>query len=185
MHHEEPVIVTDIHLNLVDLGKTMQWIRLALLALLNLQLFVWAGQQQAVAHGTEYRVLDPGNAVAVEFFYSGQQPMSYAEVKVFAPEDQKIEYQSGRTDARGRFVFYPQSPGKWRILAEDGTGHQESLSLEIEEGDLAGTDQESSESQIQRQAGLPKAWGVVLGLSLILNICSGLYFWKGRKLGAR
>ncbi len=156
-------------------------IRNSVLMILFLLFSVCAGHKQAGAHGTEHKVLDAGNAMAVEFSYSDQQPMSYAEVKVFAPEDQDIEYQSGRTDAKGRFVFYPESPGKWRIQADDGTGHQERLSLEIEKGDLGESEQGSPGGQIQEQAGLPRAWGVVFGLSIILNICSGLYFWKARK----
>src|SRR6056297_1589987 len=77
----------------------------------------------AAAHGTGYRVIEGAPVIAAEFFYSDKEPMRYAEVLVFSPENSEVEYQNGRTDQNGRFAFYPEMPGKWRITVNDGMGH--------------------------------------------------------------
>lgn len=61
--------------------------------------------------------------MAVEFFYSDKTPMRYAEVLVFSPENEKAEYQNGRTDQSGRFAFLAETPGEWQMKVNDGMGH--------------------------------------------------------------
>lgn len=46
------------------------------------------------AHGADYRVTTDKQALAIEAFYSGNEPMSYAEVLVFSPLDGKVEHQT-------------------------------------------------------------------------------------------
>ena len=139
------------------------------------------------AHGTDYRLLDEKSAVVVEFIYSDNQPMAYAEVLVYSPENDSVEYQNGRTDMNGRFAFYPQSPGNWRIQADDGTGHLERVSIEIGTGENGGTrlrtlsDSSASYGHDHHHHGLPRTWGIVFGISLIANIFMGFYLFKGRK----
>ncbi|MFP3999211.1 MAG: hypothetical protein ACLFUN_05145 [Desulfobacterales bacterium] len=151
-------------------------------------LLLAAGTDRAIAHGTDHEVIDPGPAAAVEFTYADGSPMSYAEVLVYSPEDDETEHQNGRADANGRFVFYPDKPGKWRIQADDGTGHLEKASVEIsagdeekdEKGSAAADDKDSRQSGV---GGLPRIWAAVLGVSIILNIFSGFYIL--RKPGGR
>lgn len=140
-----------------------------------------AAARQAAAHGTEHRVIDPGPAAAVEFTYADGSPMSYAEVLVYSPENDKIEHQNGRADANGRFVFYPDSPGKWRIQANDGTGHLEKAFVEISAGDEDKKVSSAAGDKGGQQAGpggLSRIWAAVLGLSIILNIFSGIYIFR-------
>ena len=141
----------------------------------------------ASAHGTDYRILDSEGAIVVEFIYDDNQPIRYAEVLIFSPEDDDIEFQNGRTDMNGKFAFYPDAPGKWRIQADDGTGHLERVSIEVGRGD-AGEDGVSSVSERtpahghdHHHNGLPRIWAVILGISLIMNLFFGLYHFKGRK----
>lgn len=143
--------------------------------------------QTALAHGTDYRILDSEGTIVVEFIYADNQPMRYAEVLLFSPEDDDIEYQNGRTDMNGRFAFYPDAPGRWRIQADDGTGHLERVSIEVGTGD-AGEEGVSSASERtpahghdHHHNGLPRIWAVILGISLIMNLFFGLYHFKGRK----
>jgi nickel transport protein len=63
-------------------------------------------------------------AVALEFFYSDGEKMSYREVRVFSPRDEKFAAQTGRTDEAGRFAFVPDCPGEWRVIVRDEKGHQ-------------------------------------------------------------
>ena len=60
------------------------------------------------AHGTDYRLIDNDSVVVGEFFYSDKVPMQYAEVLVFSPENDTVEYQNGRTDQNGRFAFWAE-----------------------------------------------------------------------------
>jgi nickel transport protein len=87
--------------------------------------FVWvmAIPLSALAHGTDYRLIGKEAVVAAEFFYSDKTPMQYAEILVFSPESDKVEYQNGRTDQNGRFAFLAQTPGEWQVRVNDGMGH--------------------------------------------------------------
>ncbi|MFO7860798.1 MAG: hypothetical protein R6U41_06210 [Desulfosalsimonas sp.] len=135
----------------------------------------------ASAHGTDHRTVDTGPAVAVEFTYVDGSPMNYAEVLVYSPGDDKIEHQNGRTDANGRFVFYPDEGGEWKIEANDGTGHLEKALVKVSSD--PGKQQEGSARQNKGGqqtgfGGLARPWAALLGISLILNICLGFYFFK-------
>lgn len=87
--------------------------------------------KQCFAHNVGYLVFK--NGIGIKVFYEdiNKTPMSYAEVKVYSPEDKKTEYQSGITDKNGCFVFCPDRPGKWRIEVNDGMGHGVVKELEI------------------------------------------------------
>ena len=143
--------------------------------------------RKAEGHGTDYRILDARPAVAVAFIYSDNQPMRYAEVLVFSPQTDDFEYQNGRTDMNGRFVFYPDVPGKWRIQADDGTGHLERVSIDIATGEdgEAGWgvigDQSHSHDHGHFHNGLSRLWGVILGISFIVNLFMGFYLFKSRR----
>jgi len=49
--------------------------------------------------------------------------MSYARVKISAP-GAKLTFQSGRTDRNGRFCFFPDTPGDWKVVVDDEMGHR-------------------------------------------------------------
>lgn len=140
--------------------------------------------QSATAHGTAYRVLgnDP-RTVTAEFYYSDKEPIRYAEILIFSPNDPKIEYQNGRTDRQGRFSFYPDTAGTWRIEVHDGMGHKVQASVDV--GEKAKSDEESS-----KQKAMPVAaqsppdsmfLKIILGLSLIGNMFVAAQFLNGKK----
>lgn len=161
--------------------KRIQW-RLFLLPAFLLPHFLLP--QPAAGHGTDYRILDSKAAIAVEFIYSDNQPMRYAEVLVFSPDENEFEYQNGRTDRNGQFAFYPDSPGEWRIQADDGTGHMEKVSIEVHAGEQGeagwkGTAARSgSHGHDHEHNGVPRLWGILLGISLIANLFLGFYMIK-------
>ncbi len=140
------------------------------------------GLSDALAHGTGHRLLKEKTAVTVEFFYSDNEPMSYAEILVFSPADRQVEYQNGRTDQKGRFSFYPETPGKWRVESGDGMGHKETAVIEVKK-DLAGFSSQNFKDTIEDtndgwNSSGSKAVSAVAGLSLILNFFLVLYMWK-------
>ncbi len=142
--------------------------------------------QFTAAHGTGSRILNDGRAVTAEFYYSDGDPMSYAEVLVFSPENGKVEYQNGRTDQRGRFAFFPETPGTWRIEANDGMGHKAVTSVEVHGEKSAETEAEkkSGKSIAVQNAQSGTSFPVlksVAGLSLIFNLFFVFFLWKRKR----
>ena len=155
--------------------------------ILSLLFLLALGPRPAAAHGTDHRILNPESAIAVEFLYSDNEPIGYAEVFVFSPENDEVEYQNGRTDMNGRFVFYPNASGQWRIQANDGTGHQEKVSVDVKgdsdtHADMGATDNDS-ENHVQDHSHdqIPRLWAIILGISLIANMFLTFYLSKARK----
>ena len=135
--------------------------------LLVLGLTLWAGE--AYAHGVGFRQSEL-KAMSLEFFYSTGEKMSYCEVRVFSPSDDKFAVQTGRTDEQGRFAFIPDTSGEWRVIVRDEEGHQCNASVNIAEEFLSGKAQPES----QAESSLPQGWELfmrgLLGVSIIFNI---------------
>lgn len=153
--------------------------------------FVWgmAVPFNAFAHGTDYRLLNKKAVVAAEFFYSDKTPMRYAEILVFSPENEKVEYQNGRTDQNGRFAFLPKTTGKWQIKVNDGVGHMvnaivtvNSIILETKnDGDLLdGQGPKVSKERNSFLGNASMAVRLVFGLSILLNIFLCVSVWKNK-----
>jgi len=123
------------------------------------------------AHQVQYQVGEGG--VVIELWYEGvpRVPMRGAYVKVFPPEAGE-EFQKGRTDARGRFCFFPDVKGKWEVLVNDGQGHGATIEVAIDE-----------ELRIitSKQSYLPFLLKLAVGLSLIFGIFGILSLFSGRQ----
>jgi hypothetical protein len=76
----------------------------------------------AMAHGVETRILGEG-AATVEFRFADGTPLAFAEALVSAPGDVAEPAATGRTDRNGRFSFFPDRAGEWRIEVHDEGGH--------------------------------------------------------------
>lgn len=74
------------------------------------------------AHGIT-RTIEQGNGMVVTALYDDGKPISYATIKIYAPDNRTAEYQNGRTDAQGRFSFVPSAAGDWLVRLDDGMGH--------------------------------------------------------------
>ncbi len=75
------------------------------------------------AHSVLSSVKIENSLPVATFHYADGNALSYAEVKVWAPDDDQVEFQNGRTDKNGRFSFAPDQEGIWRIEINDGLGH--------------------------------------------------------------
>lgn len=136
------------------------------------------------AHGTDYRILDRPGVVGIEFFYSDQEPMRYAEVLIFSPDDEKVEYQNGRTDKKGRFAFCPSHAGLWKIQVTDGIGHAVQAEVGVQsqaDGRVAPKCTQADGKPLFTEGSILSR--TFLGLSVLFNIFMGLYIWK-RKSGS-
>ena len=141
--------------------------------------------QQADAHGVGYSesTLKP---VSLEFFYSTGELLNYLEAKVFSPADEKIAYQSGRTDEGGRFAFTPNKPGTWRVIVSDEDGHRAEATVNVTEDFLkAGATGGGSGIDIQEKKAAPEGLDLLLraglGVSLIFNIAAFVLLLRCRK----
>ena len=119
----------------------------------------------AYGHGVTYEVI-PGHATAVRFGYAGGEPMSYSEFQVFGPDSSPdLEFQNGRTDARGVVSFVPDKPGAWTVTAWDEMGHKGTLEVAV-----ADLESERSSATAPSPQGGPTATSVALGLSVLANL---------------
>ena len=77
----------------------------------------------AQAHGAKLEyTLAP--AISVQARYEAGEPMTSAQVTVYAPNDPAKPWLTGKTDKEGRFTFAPDPaiPGEWAIQAREA-GH--------------------------------------------------------------
>ena len=76
------------------------------------------GGVPVLAHGIETQTLTEG-AVAVEFRFTDGTAMADADAVVYAPNRPGEPVVTGRTDAKGRFSFYPDQDGDWVVEVHD------------------------------------------------------------------
>lgn len=78
-------------------------------------------KQGLLAHEVNYQVKEK-EGICVSFFFTEGEPMNYAEVEVYSP-DEKIVFQKARTDKNGIFCFRPDKAGIWRVVVKGETEH--------------------------------------------------------------
>lgn len=74
--------------------------------------------------------------ISVRFTTSGGQPVAFENVQVFAPKE-ALPYQTGRTDASGRFAFVAHRDGEWKIRLVAEHGHGKETKLAVQTGQVA------------------------------------------------
>lgn len=125
----------------------------------------------AQAHGVELFV-ENLPTLQMRAAYDDGEPMSYAKVAIYAPNNPERAFQRGRTDHMGRFAFCPDAKGSWRVVISDGMGHQIDRKLEVRDTE-AGV-----EANAPKAEGVSKTWKVVVGLSLIFGLFGlAALFW--------
>ncbi|MFP3043263.1 DUF4198 domain-containing protein [Treponema primitia] len=133
-------------------------------------------------HGVEiYDLTSEDRAVqTIRFQYSTGESMSFAKIKIFPPSTAKNNVESlvSISDRNGIFCFIPDEVGEWRVEIEDGMGHKGSIMIN------AGPADQTPSSAPETAAGkLPLPTGIILGLSIILNIFAICYFMGRVKTG--
>jgi len=129
----------------------------------------------ALGHGVEGSVQPGGLAVSCR--YSTGEPMEYAKVTIFSPGTNQ-PFQVGHTDKNGRFCFYPDAPGEWRVTAEDGMGHRLEVKVPVTLDQVQGM-------QV-KNAAPPAATSLferaLVGLSLIFGLAGLLFYWRAVRI---
>lgn len=122
-----------------------------------------------MAHGVMAEVGKGGTVVAAK--YDTGEPMSYAKVKIAAPHT-KIPFQSGRTDRNGRFCFFPDIQGTWKLTVDDEIGHKLRLSIPVKKtgrSELTGTMENPWNRHLSRYA------LALMGVSIIFGLFGSVF----------
>jgi nickel transport protein len=138
------------------------------------------GDNLVLAHGVNYTI-NQTNALVIKVEYDDGEPMSYAEVKIFSPNDQKIEYQKGRTDKKGRFAFLPEKGGEWKVVVGDGMWH--GVVANVSPGNmnvLAGNTPDAG-SAVQ-SSGFRKWQKMVMALSIVWGFIGLAFYFHARTI---
>ena len=131
------------------------------------------------SHGVRGRI-SSGSGILVEAEYDDGEPMSYSSIEIFDSE-KKLPFQSGRTDRNGRFLFYPDTMGDWKVVVNDGMGHRLALKATIDKTlNLKKTDERQAKSM--NKSSLPKYAGALMGISIIFGISGIFFWWRGRRV---
>ncbi|MCS7180218.1 MAG: hypothetical protein NZ891_02570, partial [bacterium] len=96
-------------------------------------------------------------------------PLSFCDVKVFSPDKKK--FQEGLTDINGRFVFFPDKTGVWKIEISDGMGHGIVKEINVKEN-------MKTESKNRQFSRLQK---ILIGVSLIWGITGIVFYFLAKK----
>ncbi|NVL89507.1 MAG: hypothetical protein HWN69_00735 [Desulfobacterales bacterium] len=133
----------------------------------------------AWSHGVLGRI-SPGKGILVEAEYDDGEPMSYSSIEIF-DSGESLPFQSGRTDRNGRFLFYPDKMGNWKVVINDGMGHRLVLKTAIEKTlDLKKTNEQQAKSI--DESSLPKYVRGLIGISIIFGISGIFFWWRSRKI---
>ena len=139
-----------------------------------------------LAHGTGYEILESRQAVVIQLFYVGGEPMPYVEAKVYSPLDAAAPFQQGRADKLGRLAFYPDRPGNWRIVAIDSEGHAVrgdiTVASDLITASSASTGQEAK--SLRRWLFISLLGNLGLFLFILMRVDQRMAQWRiGRKPG--
>lgn len=128
------------------------------------------------AHGVMGKVNTGGLVVSAQ--YNTGEPMSYAMVKITAPGTE-LTYQAGRTDRNGRFCFFPDTPGDWKVVVDDEIGHRLEVTAPVNDLKEFMTDQQDQDLSRSSLAVYEKA---LMGICLIFGISGIIFWWKGKRI---
>jgi len=124
-------------------------------------------------HGVNYKKINGG--IGIEVLYDNGKPISEAETKIYSPREKNNTFQEGYTDKNGRFLFYPDEQGKWKIIISDGMGHGVSTFIEI-------NNIKTMEIGKTGNIPIPLYNKILLGISIIFGITGILTFLATRKI---
>lgn len=90
----------------------------------------------AHAHGAVVDFEKDAEAVQVKALFDNGEPMSGAQVAVYAPGDTSSPWVSGTTDQEGRFFFVPDASkgGSWDVEVRKA-GHGDTIEVPVQQAD--------------------------------------------------
>ena len=137
-------------------------LELALLSAGFLSVLLIQSAQPAYAHGATIQVVP--QAVEVIATFDNGEPMSNAQVRIYAPDELNEPWQTGQTDSEGRFWFTPEADkgGNWEVMVRKA-GHGQTTTFALDAlADGAGVGGQAAPSSASRWLSmLAIIWGFV------------------------
>lgn len=121
------------------------------------------------AHDLSHSV-SHAKSVVVSFSFASQEDFSYQNYELYAPNNDKIPFAIGRTDALSRIVFIPNQKGEWLLKVFSEDGHGKIVKLDIDE-----------DMRLTTQTQIPKWLKIYSGLITIFLLFALLFIYKQRK----
>ena len=128
------------------------------------------------AHGVTSKI-DTGGIV-VSAMYDTGEAMDYARVTISAP-GANLKFQSGRTDRNGRFCFFPDVSGDWKVVVDDEMGHRLEVNVTVDEAMVL---QATRENRNAGRGFLTRYEKALMGISIIFSLSGIFFWWKGRSM---
>jgi nickel transport protein len=98
--------------------------------------------------------------------------------------NEELPFQTGRADRNGLFLFLPDQPGDWKVIARDGMGHRLAVKPIIDEGMNPNKTGGQTDGAVDGGF-LPRYEKAFMGLSLIFGISGVFFWWRCRRLYRR
>jgi len=140
-------------------------------------------QPWLLAHDLQTSAVLVDGFVVFQANYEGSEAVSFAAVSVHGPDDGNPHadaYQTGRTDAEGRFVFIPNRTGKWKVTVDDEVGHRGTQEVTI----TSLTEPATAAPAAPQSSGRSTTDRLVIGLSVIFGVVGLLMAFLQRRKGA-
>ena len=146
----------------------------AAIALITVGLLLILGAPEAMAHGAELSYTT-SEGVEITASYDNGEPMSEAQVTVYAPGEPSDPWLTGTCDEEGKFFFVPDTelPGTWEVKVRQA-GHGDIISIEVEEGAV-----ESGGS-----TGFTWLQKAIMSLAVLWGLAGTALFFRRRKTDA-
>jgi nickel transport protein len=133
----------------------------------------------AQAHGVKLAYQNTP-AIQIQATYDTGEPMTKAQVAIFAPNEPTQPWLTGTTNERGQFVFTPDptQAGGWEVQVRQA-GHGDILTIPVGEGaSTAASSPARSQATGYRYTPLQQA--VLVGSVIWGCIGTALYFSRGK-----
>lgn len=135
-----------------------------------LPLLLLLAARPVLAHDLQHTVTS-GQAVVIKLFYVDNTPFAFEGYEIYH-DGEKLPYQVGRTDSRGRIAFLPDKAATWRVKAISEDGHGLDLKLT--------TNADASLSESEKSA-FERYSRIVIGIALILGLFGVINLYVNRK----
>jgi nickel transport protein len=89
-----------------------------------------------------------------------------------------LTFQSGRTDRNGRFCFFPDAPGDWKVVVDDEMGHRLEVRVPVNEALVLQANEQRGETGESPLSRYEKA---LMGICIIFGVSGVLVWWRGKK----
>jgi len=141
-------------------------------------------------HGIQLTIIKKYPCIIANAKYHGSRDLAHADVIVRFENDKK-EFQAGKTDKNGIFCFYPDQTGKWTLTVDDGMGHRNTGEVAVENDFFEVLPKPAEPSPVPRKVEEKPSLTqndsccyllkIILGVLLILVITFILHRWKKQK----